>query len=189
LKVYLIGDQKDAIEDAAEELSEKGLGVIAKEVKDEEELSKEVEDSIKNGYVFVIVKDPIKANISLNKINEINAAQCNGKYDVELAKYNNVNVIIINDASKKEEIIDSFFESFDIKKQEKAKSEEQKLNKKRIKGYKEIIEKVDEISKEDAKIEEGEAGEVEDKDQNESKGTGQGKKGFLSSIKDALGIE
>ncbi len=189
MKVYLIGDQKDAIEDAAEALSEKGFGVIAKEVRDEEQLSKEVEDSIKNGYVFVIAKDPIKANISLNKIDEISAAQCNGKYDVELAKYNNVNVIIINDASKKEEIIDSFFESFDIKKQEKAKSEEQKLNKKKVKGYKEIIEKVDEISKEDAKIEDEKEEAEEDRGQDESKGTSQSKKGFLSSIKDALGIE
>jgi len=197
LKIYIIGDNADEIDNAVEIISNKNanIGVIAKEVSSSEQLSKEVANSVDKGYVALLVDDPVGANINLNKLQNVNAVPCSSKEDVYAAKRNNANAIIIKDFSRKEEILSALIEYNSEKKEEKPR-------KRRIERPKEVEgdeakeSKEEELSKESGKNEETEAvseseesgagdeGEEADGEEKEAKH----RKGLFENMKDALGI-
>jgi len=197
LKIYIIGDNADEIDNAVEIISNKNanIGVIAKEVSSSEQLSKEVANSVGKGYVALLVDDPVGANINLNKLQNVNAVPCSSKEDVYAAKRNNANAIIIKDFSRKEEILSALIEYNSEKKEEKPR-------KRRIERPKEVEgdeakeSKEEELSKESGKNEETEAvseseesgagdeGEEADGEEKEAKH----RKGLFENMKDALGI-
>jgi ribose 5-phosphate isomerase RpiB len=197
LKIYIIGDNADEIDNAVEIISNKNanIGVIAKEVSSSEQLSKEVANSVSKGYVALLVDDPVGANINLNKLQNVNAVPCSSKEDVYAAKRNNANAIIIKDFSRKEEILSALIEYNSEKKEEKPR-------KRRIERPKEVEgdeakeSKEEELSKESGKNEETEAvseseesgagdeGEEADGEEKEAKH----RKGLFENMKDALGI-
>jgi ribose 5-phosphate isomerase RpiB len=197
LKIYIIGDNADEIDNAVEIISNKNadIGVIAKEVSNNEQLSKEVADSVGKGYVALLVNDPVGANINLNKLQNVNAVPCSSKEDVFAAKKNNANAIIIKDLSRKEEILSALIEDINEKKEDRPRKRRVEKLKEEAEGN-ESAESKEELSKEGNKKEETEAvSEGEDKKAgnegeevaSEEKGA-QHKKGFFENIKDALGI-
>jgi len=195
LKIYIIGDNADEIDNAVEIISNKNadIGVIAKEVSSSEQLSKEVANSVGKGYVALLVNDPVGANINLNKLQNVNAVPCSSKEDVFAAKKNNANAIIIKDFSKKEEILSALIEYTSEKKEEKPRK--RKIEK--LKEEDEATEsKGEELSKESDKNEKTEAvSESEEREASEEGEEAGGeekeakhRKGFFGNIKDALGI-
>jgi len=128
LKIYIIGDNADEIDNAVEIISNKNasIGVIAKEVSGVEQLSKEVSNAVGKGYVALLVNDPVGANINLNKLQNVNAMPCSSKEDVFAAKRNNANAIIIKDFSRKEEILSALIEYNSEKKKKSLEKEELK---------------------------------------------------------------
>lgn len=201
LKIYIIGDNADEIDNAVEIISNKNasIGVIAKEVSGVEQLSKEVSNAVGKGYVALLVNDPVGANINLNKLQNVNAMPCSSKEDVFAAKRNNANAIIIKDFSRKEEILSALIEYNSEKKEEKPR-------KRRIERVKEVEEaevnkadesKWEELSKESDKNEESAVSESEESgasEKGEEGGEADGEekeakhKGFFENIKNALGI-
>jgi len=193
LKIYIIGDNADEIDNAVEIISNKNasIGVIAKEVSGVEQLSKEVSNAVGKGYVALLVNDPVGANINLNKLQNVNAMPCSSKEDVFAAKRNNANAIIIKDFSRKEEILSALIEYNSEKKEEKPR-------KRRIERVKEVEEvegnkanesKWEELSKESDKNEESAVSESEESEASEKGEEREAKhKGFFENIKDALGI-
>ncbi|MFP3215606.1 MAG: hypothetical protein RXR32_03615 [Candidatus Micrarchaeota archaeon] len=198
MKIYIIGDNADEIDNAVEIISNKNadIGVIAKEVSNNEQLSKEVADSVGKGYVALLVNDPVGANISLNKLQNVNAVPCSSKEDVFAAKKNNANAIIIKDLSRKEEILSALIEDINEKKEDRPRKRRVEKLKEEAEGNESTESKEEELSKEGNKKEEIEAvSEGEDKkagnegeevasEEKEAKH----KKGFFENIKDALGI-
>jgi ribose 5-phosphate isomerase RpiB len=193
LKIYIIGDNADEIDNAVEIISNKNasIGVIAKEVSGVEQLSKEVSNAVGKGYVALLVNDPVGANINLNKLQNVNAMPCSSKEDVFAAKRNNANAIIIKDFSRKEEILSALIEYNSEKKEEKPR-------KRRIERVKEVEEvegnkanesKWEELSKESDKNEESAVSESEESEASEKGEEREAKhKGFFENIKNALGI-
>ena len=193
MKIYIIGDNADEIDNAVEIISNKNasIGVIAKEVSGVEQLSKEVSNAVGKGYVALLVNDPVGANINLNKLQNVNAMPCSSKEDVFSAKRNNANAIIIKDFSRKEEILSALIEYNSEKKEEKPR-------KRRIERVKEVEEvegnkanesKWEELSKESDKNEESAVSESEESEASEKGEEREAKhKGFFENIKDALGI-
>ncbi|MFP3279263.1 MAG: hypothetical protein RXP92_03075 [Candidatus Micrarchaeota archaeon] len=198
MKIYIIGDNADEIDNAVEIISNKNadIGVIAKEVSNNEQLSKEVADSVGKGYVALLVNDPVGANINLNRLQNVNAVPCSSKEDVFAAKKNNANAIIIKDLSKKEEILSALIEDINEKKEDRPRKRRVEKLKEEAEGNESAESKEEELSREGNKKEETEAvSEEEDKKASnegeeaasEEKGA-QHKKGFFENIKDALGI-
>jgi len=197
LKIYIIGDNADEIDNAVEIISNKNadIGVIAKEVSNNEQLSKEVADSVGKGYVALLVNDPVGANINLNKLQNVNAVPCSSKEDVFAAKKNNANAIIIKDLSRKEEILSALIEDINEKKEERPRKRRVEKLKEEAEGNESTESKEEGLSKEGNKKEETEAVSEEGKEASnegeeaasEEKGA-KHKKGFFENIKDALGI-
>jgi len=197
LKIYIIGDNADEIDNAVEIISNKNadIGVIAKEVSNNEQLSKEVADSVGKGYVALLVNDPVGANINLNKLQNVNAVPCSSKEDVFAAKKNNANAIIIKDLSRKEEILSALIEDINEKKEDRPRKRRVEKLKEEAEGNESTKSKEEELSKEGNKKEETEAVSEEGKEASnegeeaasEEKGA-KHKKGFFENIKDALGI-
>jgi len=197
LKIYIIGDNADEIDNAVEIISNKNanIGVIAKEVSSSEQLSKEVANSVGKGYVALLVDDPVGANINLNKLQNVNAVPCSSKEDVFAAKRNNANAIIIKDFSRKEEILSALIEYNNEKKEEKPRKRRIERPKE-VEGDEATESKEEELSKESGKNEETEAvseseesgagdeGEEADGEEKEAKH----RKGLFENMKDALGI-
>ncbi len=199
VKAYIIGDYDEEIDEAVNLLESKGAIVIAKEVSNQEQLIKEVVTSIGKGPVLVLSRDPLKVSMSLNKVPNINAAPCSSASDVENAAKNNANVIIINDLSKKEEIISSIIgkhvEEKEEKEEIKPKPRRTRLPKSEQKGKEEqkAIEGEEEENKESQDT--GQSEEAKNVEESEEKGNEgreeeekERRKGFIGSIKDALGI-
>jgi len=196
LKIYIIGDNAEEIDNAVEIISNKNtnMSIIAKEVSSGEQLSKEVANSVGKGYVALLVNDPVEANISLNKLQNVNAVPCSSKEDVLAAKRNNANAIIIKDFSKKDEILLALIEFTEEKKEEKPR-------KRKIESPKEIEDEATESKNEDlsresdkkeetgavSESEEIRAGDEGEEDVGEEK-EAKHRKGFFGNIKDALGI-
>ncbi|MGC8710458.1 MAG: hypothetical protein ACP5RF_02515 [Candidatus Micrarchaeia archaeon] len=109
MKIYIIGDASDDIEDAVNILEKGNVTVIAKEVSDQAQLSSYIEDAVSKGdsNIIVLAKDPMHSSISLNKNRSINAALCSTSEDVASAYKDGANVIILKDASEKEEILNA----------------------------------------------------------------------------------
>jgi ribose 5-phosphate isomerase RpiB len=188
LRIYVIGESEEEVDSAVELISNKGAIVVAKEVNSFEHLKKEVEASIDKGLVVVIPKDPIKANITLNKLENVNAAQCSNADEVRLALYNNANVIIMSKPSNKEEVLFSLMGEKISSTTHEEHAEAAKASRKKVKAE-EIIEKVDEVSIEEDKSREESNGGGEEAELKNVEGEEQGRrKGFLGFIKDALGI-
>ena len=197
MKIYIIGDNADEIDNAVEIISNKNadIGVIAKEVSNNEQLSKEVADSVGKGYVALLVNDPVGANINLNKLQNVNAVPCSSKEDVFAAKKNNANAIIIKDLSRKEEILSALIEDINEKKEDRPRKRRVEKLKEEAEGNESTKSKEEELSKEGNKKEETEAVSEEGKEASnegeeaasEEKGA-KHKKGFFENIKDALGI-
>lgn|GEM_PF-1544827 len=200
LKIYIIGDNADEIDNAVEIISNKNadIGVIAKEVSNSEQLSKEVANSVGKGYVALLVNDPVGANINLNKLQNVNAVPCSSKEDVFAAKKNNANAIIIKDFSKKEEILSALIEYTSERKEEKPRKRriERLKEVKEVEGDEATESKGEELSKESDKNEETEAASESEESGASDEGEEAGgeekeakhRKGFFGNIKDALGI-
>ncbi len=197
VKAYIIGDYDEEIDEAVDLLESGGAIVIAKEVSNQEQLIKEVVASIGKGLVLVLSRDPLKASMSLNKVPNINAAPCSSASDVENATKSNANVIIINDFSRKEEIISSIIGKYGEEKEEKKeikpKPRRARLPKSEQKGKEEQNTTEGEgENKESQSTQREETKNVEESKENGNEGIGveekEKRKGFIGSIKDALGI-
>ncbi len=99
MKLLVIGNGEQ-LEDTIDFFSELNFGVVGKSLNhdDVSGITKTITDSLEKGYGLVVayVNDGIGASISLNRDKRIRAASCSTELDVELAKKNNVNVILLS---------------------------------------------------------------------------------------------
>lgn len=188
-----MGDASEDIEEAVNILEKENISVIAKEAADSRQLSSYIEDAVSKGdsHIVVMVKDPMRSSISLNKSSDINAALCSTSDDVASAYRSGANVIILKDSNEKEEVLGAII-GMPIQgtqqggEQKQAQIAEQ-VQRKRKRAAKHVEEAAtEEAGNEVAEEQHQEADEVEKR---EADGQQSGKsKGLFNDIKDALGI-
>lgn len=101
MKIYIISNSYDKSESFENALEKLDANITLKEVSSDEKkianLASAALESKAPNFVLVFVKDPIAANMYLNKQRNINSAVCNSNRDFELARKNNINVIVVGD--------------------------------------------------------------------------------------------
>lgn len=191
MNIYLIGDYAEEIDDSVKLLEGKNINIIAKAAIDINQVEKEVADSLNKGYIIVIPKEPMKAIMSLNKNKDIYAAPCSTERDVELALSNDANALILNDLSRKEEVLNYLINKLN---QQKSEDIEVESNEGKEEGAeaKESVAKAE--NKKKRRVEKTKEEGIEG-NKNEENGEGlterdaeKKKKGIFGSLKDALGI-
>ncbi len=98
MKVLLLADSEEYLDDAVDIFSSSGISVVAKVTNGTaKEFSSMAEDALfKKGYNIVIgnIPDYIEAGIELNKNQGVRAAQINSKRDLKLSEKSKPNVMI-----------------------------------------------------------------------------------------------
>lgn len=101
MKIYIISNSYDKSELFENALEKHNANITLKEVStDEKKIADLASEALANkspDFVLVFVKDPVAANVYLNKQRNINSAVCNSNRDFELAQKNDINVIVVGD--------------------------------------------------------------------------------------------
>ena len=105
MKILLLADTEEYLEEAAEIFSSSGISVVAKMTNgNADDFHDVAEDAImRKGYGVVIGTTPdyIEAGIELNKNSSIRAAQINSKRDLKLSAKSKPNVMIMGKESSR----------------------------------------------------------------------------------------
>jgi ribose 5-phosphate isomerase RpiB len=185
MKVYILSDSSNNGDSLAEELEKYNVNIIEKEITDPEEYRATLEDLLSRGgfdSIILAASDPVGMSISLNKRQEIKAALCNSREDLQSAKDNGANVIIIGKNADLEGIAASMAQASAASK----KSIAGIFNPKKVADSQRVAgkaEKPNHIAKvqQKAQVEEPALPDEED--------TAPPQKGLMNKIKYALGIE
>lgn len=192
MKVYIIGDASEDIEDAVSILENKNISVIAKEVSDFKQLSDYIEDTVSKGdsRIIIIVKDPMQSSISLNKSSSINAALCSTSSDVALAYKSGANAIILKDSNEKEDVLEAIINSSaaQVSNQQPQAQANADMQKKKKKIPSRIDEEYREYSKTEKTEEQATEQQANIEEQEKDVQSSNNSKGLFGGIKDALGI-
>jgi ribose 5-phosphate isomerase RpiB len=192
LKVYIIGDASEDIEDAVSILENKNISVIAKEASDFKQLSNYIEDTVSKGdsRIIIIVKDPLQSSISLNKSSSINAALCSTSDDVALAYKSGANAIILKDSNEKEDVLEAIINSSaaDVRNQQPQAQANVDMQKKKKKMLSRVDEEYREYNKTEKTEEQATEQQANANEQEKGEQSSNNSKGLFGGIKDALGI-
>lgn len=174
VKILAISNVEGCAERIIDAFEDSDASIIAKEAKEDmEELSESVSSTMGKGmydYAIVAVEDHVGATIEMNKCSNLRAALCDSEEDVQMAKRNRANVMIVRPSQKRFDfIVDGM--SLPAKEAKKAPK-----NEKLFQPKKEEKPKREEAPEEDEEEEEYE-------DYQRSRG-----KGLVGRLKDSLGI-
>ncbi len=184
MKLLVIGNGEQ-LEDTVDFFSELNFGVVGKSLEhdDVSGITKTIVDSLEKGYGLIVayVNDGIGAGIFLNRDKKIRAAPCSTDLDIELAKKNNVNVILLSTEADIDLNILKPLKNINNGKVVEADVKKDREGSRNVIKRSETREPV--TYKEDKKsLKQEEINEEKPEQVNKNK------KGFFSNIKDSLGI-
>ncbi len=105
MKIFILSNITERAERLADALGNYDVSIVSREMEgDTESIENEVSKVIgKADSVVFVVKDPIKATMDLNKMSGISAAQCVSGSDINSARRNGANVIVMGGGANAED--------------------------------------------------------------------------------------
>lgn len=187
MKVYVLSNVPGKGDSIVNDFGASNVNVVSKENESTvEEMSAAVAKAIEEGkadYVIVIASDPIKASILMNKESNVYAALCSSADDIELAKVNNANTIVVNSSMSADNFVNALLSGrqklsfFMPKKKQEERQAEQPAPKEAQKEQKQVKSKQQQMA------------ESKKADEPEQQVPKRGKKsGLFGALKDSLGI-
>lgn len=186
MKLLVIGNGEQ-LDNTIDFFSELNFGVVGKSLNHDDVtgITKTIMDSLEKGYGLIIayVNDGIGASIYLNRDKKIRAAPCSTELDVELAKKNNANVILLStEANVHTSMLKPLKEVHSgrvVETHLKKNKEEHRHAIKHHESEEIQTQRVGRTLKNE---------EVEEEEEEAPEHMHRGKKGFFKGIKDSLGI-
>lgn len=199
MKIFILGNVPDKAERLTDALGNYDVNVVSREIEgDIESLESEVSKVVgRADSVVFVTRDPIKATMDLNKMSGISAAQCVSGSDINSARRNGANVIVMGSGANVEDFAEYLAgggkQEFSLIKPRKIVAQDVQKPAQRLVVAKKVQQKVAQIQKKMQAAKTIEPEEKEDKyeeeyEEAEGESDKRVKGGFLGRIKHSLGI-
>ncbi len=186
MKIFILSNIPDKADRLTDALGNYDVNVVSREMEsDTESVENEVSKVIgRADSVVFVVRDPIKATMDLNKMSGISAAQCVSGRDIDSARKNGANVIVVGNGADADEIA----EYLAAEKKQKFGLVMPKKPIVKVAQKPAPVQIVSKIVQQKAAAQKPEEEEEEGEEEEDYYGKGEAKGGFIGKLKHSLGI-